>query len=87
MMGGAKGVPSILGVFGLAPLCTMIGVLIGVGSDSGTGRSFLVSDCNLTDFGVANLLGVSLAGVCNIGFLIVFIGDDFPVTLGNLDFD
>ena len=52
-----------------------------------TGKSFEVSDCILTNFGVANLLGVGLAGVCNIGFLIVFIGDDFPVTLGDLDFD
>ena len=86
-MGVAKGVLSILGVFGLAPPCTMTSVFIGVGSDSGTGKSFVISDCILTDFGVANLLGVSLAGVCNIGFLIVFIGDDFPVTLGNLDFD
>ena len=86
-MGGAKGVPSILGVFGLAPPCTMIGVFSGGGSGSVTGKSFVISDCILTDFHVANLLGVSLAGVCNIGFLIVFIGDDFPVTLGNLDFD
>ena len=81
------GVPSILGVFGLAPPCTMTGILIGVGSGSVTGKSFIISDYILTDFGVANLLGVSLAGVCNIGFLIVFIGDDFPITLGNLDFD
>ena len=86
-MGGAKGVPSILGVFGLAPPCTMTGVFIGVGSDSVTGKSFVISDCILTDFGVANLLRVSLAGVCNIGFLIVFIGEDFPVMLGSLDFD
>ena len=85
--GGAKGVPSILGVFGLAPPCTMTGVFIGVGSGSVTGKSFVISDCILTEFGVANLLGVSLADVCNIGFLIVFIGEDFPVTLGNLDFD
>ena len=87
MMGGAKGLPSNIGVFGLAPPCTMTGVLIGVGSGSVTGKSFVVSDHILTYFGVANLLGVSLAGVCNIGFLIVFIEDDFPVTLGNLDFD
>ena len=52
----------------------MTGVLTGVGSDSGTGKSFVVSDCILTDFGVANLLGVGLASVCNIGFLIVLIG-------------
>ena len=65
----------------------MTGVFIGVGSGSVTGKSFVVSDCILTDFGVANLLGVGLAGVCNIGFLIVFIGEGFPVTLGNLDFD
>ena len=65
----------------------MTGVFIGVGSGSVTGKSFVVSDCILTDFGVANLLGVSLAGVYNIGFLIVFIGDDLSVTLGNLDFD
>ena len=36
---------------------------------------------------VANLLGVCLDSVCNMGFLIIFSGDDFPVTLGNLDFD
>ena len=31
--------------------------------------------------------GVGLAGVLNMGFLNVFAGEDFPVTLGNLDFD
>ena len=42
-----------------------------------TGKSFVTSDCILTDFGVANLLEVGLASVYNIGFLIVFIGDVF----------
>ena len=41
--GGAKGVPSILGVFGLAPPCTMTGVFIGVGSGSVTGTSPTIS--------------------------------------------
>ena len=86
-MGDAKGVLSILGVFGLAPPCTITGVLIGVGSESGVIISLVTSDCILTDFGVATLLGVCLAGVCNIGFLTVFSGDDFPVTLSNLNFD
>ena len=83
----AKGVLSIIGVFGLAPTCTITGVPIGVGSESGAVTSLATSDCILTDLGVATLLGVCLAGVCNMGFLIIFSGDDFPVTLGNLDFD
>ena len=53
-----------------------------MGFESGT-----TSDCILTDLGVANLLGVCLDGVCNMGFLIIFSGDDFPITLDNLDFD
>ena len=84
---GAKGVLLIIGVFGLAPPGTITGVLIGVGPESGAVISFTTSDCILTDLVVANLLGVCLDGVCNMGFLITFSGDDFPVTLGNLDFD
>ena len=48
--------------------------------------SFTVSDCILTDFGVVITFGVGLAGIFKMGFLGVFIGDNFPVTLGNLDF-
>ena len=89
----AKGVLVIIGVFGLAPPCTIKGVLIGVGyellgiAESGVVISLTTSDCILTDLGVANFLGVCLDGVCNMGLLIIFSGDDFPVTLGNLDFD
>ena len=56
-------------------------------SESGVVISLTTSDCSLTDLGVANLLGVCLNGVCDMGFLIIFSGDDFPVTLGNLNFD
>ena len=63
---GAKGVLSIIGVFGLAPPCTITGVLIGVGSESGAVISLTTSDCILTDLGVATLLGVCLHGVCNM---------------------
>ena len=49
--------------------------------------SFTVSDCIFTDFGVTSTCGLGLAGVFKMDFLGVFIGDDFPVTLGNLDFD
>ena len=86
-MEGAKGVLSTIGVFGLAPPHTITGVLIGVGSESGAIISLTTSDCILTDLGVANLLGVCLDGVCNMGFLTIFSGDYFPVTLGNLEFD
>ena len=58
-----------------------------MGSGFGDSMSFTVSDYILTDFGVVSVLGVGLAGVISIGFLGVFIEDDFPVTLGNLDFD
>ena len=78
---------SIIGVFGLAPPCTITGVLIGVGPESGAVISLTTSDCIRTDLGVATLLGVCLHGVCNMGLLTIFSGDDFPVTLGNLDFD
>ena len=73
ILGGAKGMLSILGVFRLAPPWTITGVLIGVGSESGAGISLVTFDCILTDFGEAILLGVCLAGVCNIGFLTVFL--------------
>ena len=39
-MGDAKGVLSILGVFGLAPPCTITGVLIGVGLNLGLSFHF-----------------------------------------------
>ena len=78
---------AIIGVFGLAPPCCLTGVLIGVISESVVVISLTTSDCILTDLGVANLLGVYLDGVHNMGFLIIFSGDDFPATLGNLDFD
>ena len=58
-----------------------------MGFESGIVISLITSGCILTDLGVANLLGVCLDGVCNMGFLIIFSGDDFPVTLGNLDLD
>ena len=86
-MGGAKGVLSIIGVCGLAPPCTIIGVLIGVGSESGAVLSLATSDCILTDLGLATLLGVCLAGVYNVGIFTIFSDDDFLVTLGTLDFD
>ena len=63
IMEGVKGVPFTLGAFGLAPAYTITGVFIGVWSGSVTGKSFVISDCILTDFGVANLLEVGLAGV------------------------
>ena len=68
-MGDDKGVPSILGVFGLAPPCTITGDLNGVGSEFGAGISLAISACILTDFGVTTPLGVSLVGVSKIGFL------------------
>ena len=86
-MWGDKGVLSIIKVFGLAQPCTITGVLLRVGSESGVVTSLATSDCILTDLGVGTLLGVCLAGVCNMGFLTILSGDDFPVTLGNLDFD
>ena len=49
--------------------------------------SFIGSDCIVTDFGVDSAFQVGLAGVLNMGFLGVFAGKDFTVTLGNLDFD
>ena len=55
-------------------------------SESGVVISLTISDCILTDLGVANLLDVCLDGVCNMGFLMIFSGDDFPVMLGNLEF-
>ena len=45
------------------------------------------SDCIVTGFGVVSAFGVGLTAVLNMGFLGVFAGEDFPVTLGNLDFD
>ena len=56
-------------------------------SGFGVSISFVVFDCILTDFGVVNVLGVDLAGVFDKDFLGVFLGEDFPVTLVNLDFD
>ena len=76
-MEGVKGVPFTIGVFGLAHAYIMTGVFIGVWSGSVTGKSFVTSDCILTDFGVASLLEVGPASLYNIGFLIVFIGDVF----------
>ena len=49
--------------------------------------SCIYSDCIVTDFGVVSAFGVDLAGVLCIYFLGVFVGKDFPVTLGNLDFN
>ena len=86
-MGGNKGVPSALYIFGQAPPCTKTGISIGVGFGTGAGISSIGVDCIVTDFGVICALGVGLAGVLNMGFLGVFAGEDFPVTLGNLDFD
>ena len=43
------------------------------------------SDC--IDTGVVSAFGVGLTGVLSMGFLGVFVGEDFSVTLGNLDFD
>ena len=74
-MEGVEGVPFTLGVFGLAPAYTMTGFFHW--SVVWFCDWQIISDCILTDFGVANLLGVGLASVYNIGFLIVFIGDVF----------
>ena len=57
---------SIPGVFGLAPPCTITGVLIGVGFKSGAGILLVTLDCILSDFGVTTLLRLSLAGICNM---------------------
>ena len=51
------------------------------------GISSINSDCIVIDFGVVSAFGIGLAGVLSMGFLGVFVGEDFPVTLGNLDFD
>ena len=48
--------------------------------------SSIGSDCIGTDFGAVSAFGVGLAGVLIMSFLSVFVGEDFPVTLGNLDF-
>ena len=52
---GAKGVLTIIGVLGLAPPCTIIGVLFGFEFESGIVISLATFDCILTDLGVANL--------------------------------
>ena len=58
-----------------------------MGFGRGVRISFTVPDWIFTDFGVASALGVGLVGIFNIGYLGVLIGEDFPVTPGNLDFD